>query len=387
MQPYVLYAMPASLYSSKARSYLRTHSIPYVERSPGSARYNEHVVPTIGRWIIPVLELPDGSLIQDTVDIIDFLDATESPDRSAYPSGPVLAAIAHLLELFAGEGLMRPAMHFRWNFDDTNLAFLSRDFSAALAPPGADEATREATFAFASDRMRMATLAFGVTEAAVPDIEAAYLEFLDLLDTHLAGSPYILGGRPTIADHAFMGPLHAHLARDPYPSVIMKQRAQRVWRWVERMQAPNGDTSEYTDVEPVLFADDDLPTSLLDLLRYVATEYRSEILAQVAAVDAWLAEHPEVEEDSVVLGKPSRRFSGTTEFDWRGHRLTAAVVPYRMYLLHRLQAVAESGGEATRAVFDTTGLGDVLRVRPRRWVERKDNREVWGPAHDPVVAI
>jgi hypothetical protein len=35
-----------------------------------------------------------------------------------------------------------------------------------------------------------------------------------------------------------MGPLYAHLARDPYPSVLMKQQAQRVWRWVERMNAP-----------------------------------------------------------------------------------------------------------------------------------------------------
>ena len=58
MDPYVLYAMPGSLYSAKARSYLRTHRIAYVERVPGDPRYTDHVVPAIGRWIIPVLETP-----------------------------------------------------------------------------------------------------------------------------------------------------------------------------------------------------------------------------------------------------------------------------------------------------------------------------------------
>ena len=176
---------------------------------------------------MPVLELPDGTLVQDSIDIMDVLDADEDPARSAYPAGPVLRAVAHVLELFAGEGLLRPAMHYRWNFDDANLAFLSRDFSAALAV-GADDATREATFAFASDRMRSATAAFGVSEELIPEIERSYLEFLDLLDAQLAHAPYLLGGRPTIADHAFMGPLYAHLARDPYPSALMKQHAQRV---------------------------------------------------------------------------------------------------------------------------------------------------------------
>ena len=74
MDPYTLFAMPASLYSGKARSYLRTHRIDYVERAPGDARYTDDVVPAIGRWIIPVLQTPDGTLVQDTVDIIDHLE-------------------------------------------------------------------------------------------------------------------------------------------------------------------------------------------------------------------------------------------------------------------------------------------------------------------------
>jgi len=388
MDPYTLYAMPASLWSGKARSYLRKHRIDFVERAPGDPRYNEQVVPAIGRWIIPVLETPDGVLVQDTVDIIDHLDAQLPADRSAYPATPVHRAIAHLLELFGGEGLLRPAMHYRWDFDDTNVPFLSQDFTAALVL-GADDETRAGVFAFSSDRMRSATTAFGVSEELVPEIERSYEQFLALFDAHLAGSPYLLGGRPTIGDFGFMGPLYAHLARDPYPSVLMKQRAQRVWRWVERMNSPVLDASEYGDVSEALFDDDGVPDTLRALLAYIGEEYLDEAVDQVVAVDRWLAEHPDAAEGEVVMGKPTRRFSGTTTFAWRGHPMTVAVVPYRLFLIKRLQdAVTEAdpaAQQAIRAVFTEAGLDPLLDVRPRRWVERADNHEVWGPLQEPVL--
>jgi len=388
MDPYTLYAMPASLWSGKARSYLRKHRIDFVERAPGDPRYNEQVVPAIGRWIIPVLETPDGVLVQDTVDIIDHLDPQLPADRSAYPATPVHRAIAHLLELFGGEGLLRPAMHYRWDFDDTNVPFLSQDFTAALVL-GADDETRAGVFAFSSDRMRSATTAFGVSEELVPEIERSYEQFLALFDAHLAGSPYLLGGRPTIGDFGFMGPLYAHLARDPYPSVLMKQRAQRVWRWVERMNSPVLDASEYGDVSEALFDDDGVPDTLRALLAYIGEEYLDEAVDQVVAVDRWLAEHPDAAEGEVVMGKPTRRFSGTTTFAWRGHPMTVAVVPYRLFLIKRLQdAVTEAdpaAQQAIRAVFTEAGLDPLLDVRPRRWVERADNHEVWGPLQEPVL--
>jgi glutathione S-transferase len=390
MDPYVLYAMPASLYSGKARSFLRKHRIDYVERAPGDPRYSAEIEPVIGRWIIPVLQAPDGSIVQDTVDIIDTLDATVLADRSAYPATAVQRTVAHLLELFGGEGLLRPAMHYRWDFDDPNVPFLSKDFSAALVV-GADDATRDAVFAFASERMRSATAAFGVTEDLIPEIERSYEEFLALFDAHLAGSPYLLGGRPTIADFGFMGPLYAHLARDPYPSVLMKRRAQRVWRWVERMNAPVLDASEYGDCSEELFADDAVPGTLRALLTYIGEEYLGEAVAQVAAVDGWLADHPEVADGEVVLGKPKRRFSGTTAFAWRGRSMTVAVVPYRIFLIKRVQdahrAASPDEQAAIRALFAEAGLEPLLDIRPRRWVERADNREVWGPAQEPLLPV
>ena len=75
----------------------------------------------------------------------------------------------------------------------------------------------------------------GVTDDSLPTIERNYLELLDALDIHFQDYPYVLGGRPSFADFGLMAPLFAHLARDPVPASLMKNKAPNVYRWTERM--------------------------------------------------------------------------------------------------------------------------------------------------------
>lgn len=390
MGSHVLYGMPASLYTAKARSYLRKQRIDHVERVAGDPRYLDQVLPQIGRWIIPVLQSPEGELIQDTVDIIDHFEARMPPERSAYPARPMQRCVAHVLELFGGEGLLRPAMHYRWNFDHANLSFLSRDFGLALAPRASDE-ERARIFAEAAERMRRATHSLGVTEATAEAIERSYARFLDLLEAHLATAPYLLGGRPTIGDFGLIAPLYAHLARDPYPSLLMKQRAGRVWRWVERMNAPVADAGEYLDYPQALFDGDGIPPTLGALLAYIGQELVPELLAQVAFIDDWLAEHDqEIDEGDIVGGAPQRRRLGSVQVALYGQQVSIGVVPYRLLMLQRLQAAfADCAPEAqadVRALLRASGLEALLDARARRRVERRDNREVWGARQEPATA-
>ena len=385
---YYLYGMPASLYTAKARSYLRKHRIDHVERAVGHPHYQQDIMPAIGRLIMPVLETPSGQIVQDTIDIIDYLEAAEGLP-SIYPASPQQLCVAHVLELFGGEGLLRPAMHYRWNFDDENIAFLAQDFAGAMIL-GGDTEQRAAIFAMASDRMRSAAKIFGVTPETQPLIEASYAEFLALLGAHLESSPYLLGGRPTHGDFGFMGPLYPHLARDPHPSRLMKQTAWRVWRWTERMNAPVLDAPEYGDVDEQLFDDDVIPDTLRALLRYISEEYLGEITAQIGWLDEWLATAEDVETGGVVGGKPARRTPGDVTFTWRGTELTTGVFPYRLYVLQRLQAAYDSldagGRAAVEVLFDEVKLRPLLTLRARRRVERVDNREVWGPEQEPFVS-
>jgi hypothetical protein len=75
----------------------------------------------------------------------------------------------------------------------------------------------------------------GVTPETIPAVEAAYEDLLDALDRHFQQHPYVMGGRPCIADFGLMAPMFAHLGRDPVPSQLMKSRAPNVYRWTERM--------------------------------------------------------------------------------------------------------------------------------------------------------
>jgi glutathione S-transferase len=390
MGPYILYAAPLSLYSGKARSYLRKHGIEHVERSVGDPRFGQEILPQIGRLIMPVLETPQGEVVQDTVDIIDHLETTIAPERSAYPGTATQRVVAHLLDLFGGEGLLRPAMHYRWSFDEVNMPFISDELATALAPAG-DRDVREQVFAWASGALREAATAVGVTARSVPEIERSYLEFLALLNEHLEAAPYLLGGRPTIGDFGFMGPLYAHLARDPQPSLIMKRAAGRVWRWVERMNSPSLDAGEYLDYPQQLFADDEIPATLRALMAYIGEEHVAEMIAQVSFMDDWFAEHAEGSEGEVFAYDVAKRFLGTVTFEWRRQEMSVGVVPYRVFMLQRLQdafaACSERERHAVRGLFREVGLEPLLDARPRRRVARAGNREVWGALQEASLAV
>ncbi len=387
---YTLYGAPVSLYTGKARSYLRSQGIDFVEVAPGSDRYLQHVVPTVGRWIIPCLETPDGEIVQDGADIIDhFEKGPGAPLRrhSSYPESPMLLAIAHVFELFGGEGLLRPAMHYRWNFDEQNLAFLSSEF--ALLVPGAVH--DHDAFVHNSGRMRKAAVNFGVTPESAPAIEAAFEEWLDLFSAHLERHPYLLGDHPTIGDYGLIAAMWAHLYRDPAPAMLIKQRAPRVGRWVERMTTAEPYLHEYGDAAGSLIDDADLPETLLALLRYVSEEYLPEIAAHVEVANEWLADHPDIEPGTNGLENPAARGlmggrglvgNGAATFEWRGQQLTTGVMPYRFWLMQRLHDDVALAGPDTqirvREVFSSAGLEPLLDLRTLRRVERHGHLEVWG---------
>ena len=383
MSTYTLIGMPGSLYTGKPRSYLRKQGIDFVEHPMGTKRFREEIVPRIGRFIVPVLLTPEDGIVQDGTAIIDYFERTGLARWSAYPTTPRQRVVALVFELFGGEGLLRPAMHYRWNFPAENDRFLRIEFGNFLAP-GGSPAEKEAVFEFASGRMKQAMDLFGENERSIATVEAAYAEFLALLDAHVETAPYLLGGRPSIGDYGLLAPLFAHLARDPRPADLMRRTAPRVARWVERMNAPGLDMAEYVDVQPAWFEGDAIPPTLAALLRYVAEEYLDEITAQVDFVNRHLSERPSIDDGDVVGGAPNKRSIGRTEVAWRGRTLSVGVFPYRIWLLQRIQdAFAEcddSGRRAVRDLFAAVGLEPLLDLRTHRRVERRDNREVWGAA-------
>ena len=130
---HILYGAEFSLYSGKARCYLRYKKIPFDEVLSSLSVYKETIIPNTGVRFIPVVKTPAGCYLQDTSHIIDSLEKS-FPMHSVMPDTPNQRLAALLLELYGDEWLLMPAMHYRWNFD--NFPFIFDEFLANVLVPG-----------------------------------------------------------------------------------------------------------------------------------------------------------------------------------------------------------------------------------------------------------
>lgn len=368
--PYILYGVPHSLYTGKARCYLRNQGIGYIERSTAHPDFVERVVPQLGRAIIPVLETPDGELVQDTIDIIDYLERRGVP-YPIYPLTPLQRVLAVVIEYFGGQAMRKHAMHYRWSYLPQQENFLRHAFVSGSGPATADRVM---------GRMNSYLPMLGVTDETAPLIEHSFKTLLDTLDAHFAVMPYLLGGRPSTADYGLIAPLFAHLGRDPVPADIMKARAPRVYRWVERMNAPGLDVVEYPDARAEFVADDAIPESLVPFLAYMAEDMFPELADKLAFFDDWIASRRPADGEPVA-DKPHRRQLGTVATRFRGAPIEVGVEPYMLYVLQRAVDTIKAADEtASRRVFAELGRLGLDRAVPtgRDYrVARENNIEVW----------
>ena len=379
-ESFKLYSWSVSLYSARARAYLIKQGIKFDDISPASKEYNSIIRPAIGRWIIPVMTTPDGEIVQDGIDIIDWFESRQLAPLPAYPTTPRQLITALVMDMFGGEGLLRPAMHYRWNFDADNLSFITQQFGL-FALPHLPPAERADMALHASNRMRKAAVSFGVTPETAPAIEAAYLETLGELNDHFSAYPYLLGGVPSVGDYGLFASLFAHLGRDPHPLRLMQERAPMVFRWTERMRNPSADMVEFFESEQCYLLDDMVPPTAEILLKRVATDYLPEIEAMVRYHNDWLKVN-EVRAGDIVGGTGMARGIGFCAFDWRDVNVNAVVMPYRVFMLQRIQDAYDALDKNARvnvdALLASTNLTEIVTTRCIRRVERADNREIWG---------
>ncbi len=368
---YTLYGTPHSLYTGKSRAYLRKQGVPFVEVAPGQAEFREKIVPAIGRGIIPVLVCPDGTLIQDTADILDHFEDRGAP-VTARPPGARQRVLAHVIELYAVASLIRPAMHYRWSYLAEQEAFMLHAFAVGTTPAEAE--TR-------MGRMASYLPPLGVTQETIPLIEESFHRLLDILDAHFAEHPYLFGGQPSVGDYGLLGPLFAHLGRDPVPLGIMQRRAPNVFRWVERMNAPDPDMPDFPGRDAAYLPDDAVPDTLLPLLELAGEELFPELTDKLAALVAH-GKATEARPGAPVFDRPNRRSIGMVRTAYRGVEIEVGNQPYLFYLWQRVSdafdALDADGRAAVADVLAPAGLYALIDTDRPVTVRRADNQEVWG---------
>ena len=379
--PLTLYGAPVGLWTGKIRSYLRKQGIPYIERLPTDPLFQSEVMPQVKRFINPVIRFSDGTLVQDTADIIDHLESNGHARFSVYPKQPLQYMVARALDLFGGEGLVRAAMHYRWSYRDYNESFLRHEFGLAYRAAGMPKTAIDQQLDGFMGYLNAYLPKLGITTSTSTVVEAAYEDLLAALDAHFRVCPYLLGGQPTVADFGFIANLFAHLGRDPYPADLMKRRAPSVFRWTERMMANDPDMPEFPNVTFALGDKDEVPETLSPVLKLMAQDYLPELKMAASYTDAWLAQQGNVAVGAIAGGKPTVRTIGQGRFSLRGVELDTMVWPYT---LSRLQCITDCFEQTIptdqariSAYFEAQGLAELLTLKVSRRVERSGHLEVW----------
>lgn len=379
----VLWGTPHSLYTGKARSYLIKKGLPFREKLPSDPRFMAEIVPAAGHFVVPIIELADGTVVQDTSEIIDVLES-RYPDRPMTPATPVQGVLAHLLAGFGSEGLLPIGMHYRWTYRAEQERFLQAEFGRAVHV-GPDREERLAAGAQLMEYFNGFLPGLGITAETIPAFEQACEELFELLDIHFQHYPYLMGGYPSIADFGFMAPLYAHLSRDPVPGAMMKQRAPNLYRWTERMNQPVIADSEYPGQAEDWYPDDSIPATLDSVLKLVFQDWLPQLRAEAEFVNAWLKTQPALPPGAVASVDGERAVHpvlGEVSYAWRGVDVPKACMPQGLWHFERAASRARGlDGEARArlmALLERLGGDGLMDIRLDRPLVRTNGVLVFG---------
>jgi len=287
---FILWGANWSLYTAKVRSYLIKKGIDHVEICPSHPHFEKHVQSQIGHFTVPVLEYPDGAIIADSTDILYQLEE-EFPENPMNPEKEPMAALAWFIHNFGSEGMVRPAMHYRWSLttgaeNEQDRAFIADEFGRTSSYP----------VQTALDYLPE----LGIFDGQKEIIERFTEDLYDILQRHFLKYPYVLGGLPSAADFGLITPFYPHLGRDISSSTQIKAKVPAVYRWIETMNRAQIMDQETWQVAPEYFEPDNLPDTVIELLKLITSIYGPELIATAGAYHEWLHEVPDRPAGTVV---------------------------------------------------------------------------------------
>lgn len=316
---YTLYGAEASYYSGKVRSYLLHKRIPFVEKSANAWDYLVRLPHHVGAAVVPVVQTPEGEWLQDSSVILDVLEA-RFPENPALPASPVLRFASLLIELWADEFVLPLAMHTRWNRPEHHDWFVGEIGSQML--PGWPRFLQDILGRKVRRTMNgfRYLAGFNIEMAAVLD-RFGQIQ-LDALDAHFAEHKFLFGGRPSYGDYGLIGPLYAHIGRDPLAKRDLIDPRPHLAAWIARMfQAESSTGGEFRP-------DDSMPRSLMPILRSMIDEmlpFLEACAVEVCKTPVLLANAGE-----------SPRFLAKVSYPMAGGTHTRAATPYAVWQMQRV---------------------------------------------------
>lgn len=353
-KPYLHYAWGLSFYSGKTRAYLRYKGIPHIEKN---IRLWDlfRIQKQVGAQVMPVVVTPEGDWLQDTSHIIDLLE-TRHPLAPVVPETPKQKIAAYLLETWGDEFWLASAMHYRWNFAENYQTLFRREGGDNLLP-FAPRFIKNRVVDGVSMKLRGFLKGLGVVPEQLPTIELWTLSLLDSLETHFAAHDYLLGSKPSLGDFGLIGPLYAHLGRDPYPARELVARRPHLQAWVQRMQNPPKPQGG------AFLSNDQIPATLTPVFHSIFGEMWPQLIATLAAAQKVAP--------TIAAGRGFERLLEPVEIKLAGKTFKLRTRPYSLWMAQRVldvfRALKPSEQQQVQAWLATIG-GEAamqLDIKPR----------------------
>jgi len=318
---YYLYGSPVSYYTAKVRSYLRYKGLRFYEVRVSNKVAKDIIKPATGGWrVIPVLKTPQGDCIQDSSIILDEVESVNN-ERSITPPGLKQQVVSSLFELLGDEWFVFPAMHYRWNFKRYNLNYILNAFGQSREAHWPKAIRWLGGIKPALKFGNIPRFILGINKSNTPALEAWTLQILDQLDCHFSQYDYLLGGRPCYGDFSLYGPLHAHLALDPYPKEHLIRPRKHLLAWLERMNETLEHIGEW-------LPGDDIPETLVAILQWQCRDQLHHIHQVMDKTTDWINTHPQANTLPRFIGRVDYRINGGD-----GKRLCT---PYSQWMYERV---------------------------------------------------
>ena len=360
----ILYGGRLSYFTGKARSYLNYRQVAFEEKLATPEIYKTIIMPAVGYPMIPVVVFPDGQVIQDTTELIDHFEQ-DAGALSVIPTTARQHFVSAMMELYGDEWLVIPAMHYRWAH---NRGYAFGEFGKLMLPDASPEEQYKAGEK-AAQKFEGSVPFLGANADMADAVEASYVAGLKELDAHFQQHDFLLGAKPCAGDFGLIGPLYAHLYRDPASGEVMKREAPAVARWVERMIA------EPFKASGDWLADDAIAPTLIPVLQRQMREQGPcliDIFDKVA-----------VHKANSDAGKIPRAL-GMHAFTMEGKTGQRVVLSYTQWMAQRalLPAMQRTGAE--RAALDQLatdiGASQLLDAGISAPIDRRNHKLVWRAA-------
>lgn len=320
-RPFIFYGVDLSLYSGKLRSYLRFKDILYVEQAPSFVTFNFTIKRKTGDAVVPVLVSPESVWMQDTSEIIEVMEQ-RFPDAPVLPSSPVQNFAARLFELWGDEFWLPTAMHMRWSHPVENYPLFEKDACDSFFPGWPRWFSSSIVKHGLARKLHGFLPVLGVSPKTAPLLDKWTNEQLDALDRHFAVHPYLFGSCMSLGDLGLIGPLYAHLGRDPWPKRHLIEPRKSLHAWVQRMMNPKAKQGEF-------LRGDQVPQTLAPMLRSIFKEMTPLLNGGARVLREAKTSHGPGERLPRQMGEASYPLS---DGQW-----TQQVFPYTLWMAQRIQ--------------------------------------------------